>query len=240
MKRYEILEWDSDFFGFSVARIVPDELDYNNLKEVLAEMKKEKVSLAYWASCRTDEYSRKMAEDLGGFLTEKKITYLIILESLNKKSLRFADMVEIYKDDKPNSDLEKLIIEGGVYSRFYVDPKISREKYEALHKLWIANSTNKSIAKAVLIIRKHSRIVGFVSLGEKTGRGNIVYIAVDANIRGKGLGGALMNSAHSWFISNGYKYAQAETQEANIIACRMYEKFGYNIDKVQNFYHFWL
>ena len=48
--------------------------------------------------------------------------------------------IEKYTNKKPNTELLELIIQGGIFSRFYVDPRIGRERYEQLHKLWMNNS----------------------------------------------------------------------------------------------------
>ena len=235
MKSYKILSWDNHFFGFSVAKIIPGDLKYDSLKKILTELKRKGIPLVYWASNRIDKNFQKVIKSLGGTLVEKKVIYLVNLQALIREYRTFSNTVELYENNKPNDELENLITEGGIYSRFYIDPNISKKQYEKMHKLWIANSTNKKIAKTVLVIKKTGRIVGFIALGEKNGRGNIVYIVVRGDMRGRGLGKILISSAHRWYI-----YVQAETQEANITACTMYEKVGYHLEKEQDFYHFWL
>jgi ribosomal protein S18 acetylase RimI-like enzyme len=130
-----------------------------------------------------------------------------------------------------------LILQGGIYSRFYVDPKVGRERYERLHKLWMNNSVRDN---TIFITKKNNYIIGFVSLNEKNERGNIDFIVVDKKHRGKGLATALMIYAHNWFFSKGCANVQADTQENNINACNMYNKLGYKQEKIQKFYHFWL
>ena len=95
------------------------------------------------------------------------------------------------------------------------------------------------MADAVLVIRESERIVGMISLGNKNGQGQIGLFAVDKGKRDKNYGQALVRTAHNWFIAKGYRIGQVVTQGDNIAACRLYEKCGYRVEKIENFYHFW-
>jgi len=239
ISEYNILEWDSNFFGFNVAKIAPKKLDFAELRKILRNLKKRNVSLVYWGSDNTDKESQEAAKSLNGVPTGQKKTYILDLKVLNTTIFSLPPDVQLekYCKKEPNSDLINLIIQGGTYSRFYIDPKINKKQYEDLHKLWIANSVEKN---NIFVINASNKIIGFVSLNEKDKRGNIDFIVVDETYRGKGLGTALMNHAHNWFVSKDYEIVQADTQQENINACNMYEKLGYHIEKIENFYHFWL
>lgn len=235
--KYSILKWDSNFFGFTVAKIITDKLNFKDLKKILTDLKKRNVSLAYFASDSANKDLQKAAKSLGGFLTGQKITYILDLKSIPAKSSVSAVPVEEYDKVKPNNDLIRLILQGGVYSRFHVDPKISDKQYRDLFTLWISNSTKNN---TIFVIKRNDRIVAFVSLNEKDKRGNFDFITVDKSFRGRGFGNALLYNAHKWFVSKGYDIAQAVTQRENVVACNVYEKHGYHIEKIENFYHFWM
>lgn len=79
-----------------------------------------------------------------------------------------------------------------------------------------------------------------VTLGVKNGRGDIGLFAVDPSMRRRNLGVALVRAAQEWTRRKGLRFAQVVTQGKNIAACRLYEKCGYRIEKVDFFYHFWL
>ena len=234
---YNFLKWDSDFFGFKVAKILPKKINSTKLEKILCELKKRNVSLVYWSCDNFDKETQEAAQSLDGFLTGQKITYLLNLEQLSNTSTSTDIRIKIYNRKDPNSDLINLIIKGGKSSRFYIDPKISKKQYEDLQKLWITNSVKNN---TIFVVKEKNQIISFVSLNEKNNRGNIDYIIVEEKHQGKGLGTSLMNHAHKWFISNGYKTVQADTQQENTKACNMYEKIGYNIEKIEKFYHFWL
>lgn len=79
-----------------------------------------------------------------------------------------------------------------------------------------------------------------VTVGKKGDRADVGLIAVDASMRGKKLGAALVLAAQEWALKNGYGSAQVVTQGENLAACKLYEKCGYHVDKIENIYHFWM
>lgn len=240
MKTYRILNWDSNFFGFKVATIVPNRIIYSDLKQILKRLKEKKVSLVYWCSDPKSRNSQIAAKELGGFLVDFKITYEINLNTYDDQG-SFENLgVEKYSKSTPNKDLENLAIQSGLYSRFRVDPNFTQDHFESLYKTWIRNSINKKIADEVLVMNKDGSINGMITVMNKNGKGMIGLMAVDSRVRAKGLGTILINAAKSWFISRGCQRGMVVTQRKNKAACKLYEKCGFYVRKVENFYHFWL
>ncbi|MHC4570580.1 MAG: GNAT family N-acetyltransferase [Planctomycetota bacterium] len=238
---YQIIGWDTDFFGFLVARIIPHRLTAGELEYTLDLLKKKNVSLVYWASDPLDKESQRSAKLFHGFLADKKITYEIDLRNiLNARLQKVNATIEEYFEPLPNSELEALALKSGVFSRFNTDPKFSKEQYESLYKLWILNSVNKKITDTVFVAKKKGKIVGMVTASKKSYGGHIGLIAVDENMRRKNVGADLIRMAQKWFVLQGCKIAQVVTQGDNVAGCKLYEKCGYHIKKIEHFYHFWL
>jgi len=233
---YQLLDWDSGFFGMGVARITEPTLAKRNLADILLALKREGVKLAYWPSSRECEDE---ARGLGGYLVDAKTTFAIDLLGLSDDLLSI-DLVEPYSPSMPVAELEELAVLSGACSRFALDPRIPRDKVAALYRTWMNRSLAKEMASEVLVIREGSSVVGVVTLGEKNGRGDIGLIAVDAGHRGRRYGEKLVRAAQKWFIENGYARGQVVTQGKNLPACRLYAGCGYSVEKVEYFYHFWL
>ena len=231
----EILEWDSNFFNIKVGRVTSPILDNNELSAVLKELKKMKIDLGYYSSPLPLTLFPGIPYLYDINLVDKKITYL---KNINENII-FSNSVKEYKAQYPDKKLLQLAVESGIYSRFNVDAKIGRSKYEELYKKWIINSVNKKIANKVLVYLDKNIVAGFVTLGEKNSRADIGIIAVDAEYRGKGIGKNLMSSAENWFANKNYNEMQVITQKDNLPACRLYESCGYKIDKMEYFYHLW-
>lgn len=231
---------DTSVFGFPVAKIVPDKLTVEDLKTILTTQKKQNISLVYWASDSTHEESQRAAELFGGFLADRKTTHVINLKKIPQEDLVIHANIEEYDKDVPERELENLAVLAGSYSRFKADPRITQKQYEGIYKLWMLNSVNRTIADSVFVVRDKKEIVGMITVGEKNGRGNIGLLAVNADIKRMNIGTALVRAAQSWFLSRGYEIGQVVTQRHNIPACRLFEKCGFQVEKVENFYHFWL
>jgi len=67
MAAYEILQWDSEFFGFAVARIDPGIATPEELKRAAAELRARSVRLAYWLPQQNDR-NTLLARQCGGTL----------------------------------------------------------------------------------------------------------------------------------------------------------------------------
>lgn len=236
--KYQILDWDSNFFGVTVARIEEPDLNEHELSKILFELTTSRVNLVYWPSKR--ELKNEVAKKLNGNFVDKKTTFTINFNTLFFDKTPPTDKIESYTKCMSISDIKSLAIQSGEYSRFAKDLNILREKFVALYSIWINRSLNREIAEEVLVIKDGEKIVGMVTLGNKNGLGDIGLIAVDSNYRGKKYGEKLVRAAQYWFIENKYKFGQVVTQGANIPACNLYKKCGYSIEKIEYFYHFWL
>jgi len=231
----EGLVWDSTFFNYKVCRINGVISDRNQLSDILDELKKLDVDLTYYSSPVSLDYDLNFSQFYTIKPVDKKITYL-------KKAIGnhpFNECVTEFKGAYPDSTLIKLALESGIYSRFYIDKKIGKSKYEALYKEWIINSVNKKLAKAVLIYLDKEVTAGFVTLGEKNARADIGIISVNRIYRGKGIGKALMLSGEKWFLNNNFNLIQVVTQGENLPARRLYESCGYELHKEEFVYHLW-
>lgn len=241
MEEIQTLAWDSGFFGFKVARIVPATLEYGRLEQVLTAARSQNVSLAYWNIAADDLPSRKAAESLHGALVEEKVIYAATLDIQVIPVPSAGAAIEEYTEPMPTPAMESLALQSGVYSRFKMDKKISSEQFTRLYIAWIRESTAKRFAEAVLVARSQDgRIAGLLTLGRKNGRGSIGLLAVDGDKRGQGFGRALVLAAHNWYLRNGLPVSQVATQRNNIPAARLYERCNYSVEKLEKVFHFWL
>lgn len=230
------LDWDSDFFNFNVGRVeglIQKEQDIRNIELLIAE---NNINLSYYSTLNELPSYVFKSEKYDILLVDKKTTYVKNINS----GLKIDKSITSIKQDTPYEDkLIGLAIQSGIYSRFNVDKRIGKEKFEEMYRLWMINSINRKIAKEVLVFSEKNELAGFVTLGEKNNRADIGIIAVDHIFRGKGIGKILMKSAEKWFSNLGYNSIQVVTQGDNIPACRLYESCGYKAETVEFFYHIW-
>ncbi len=235
--QYEILNFDSEIFGFKVAKILPKKLELASLKAILHDLTVQQVRLVYWQVDGGCKESNQAAAQLHGFLACKQVTYYL---KLTKNHLPAqAHYIFSYQDKVPTKDMEDLAIKIGEKSRFGQDPRIPRDGFYRMYHLWIKNSVNHSVASEVLVAGAN-KIIGMITLRNKNGRGDIGLLAVDDQHRGQGIASALLTAAKHYFINHGYQDLQVVTQQSNFSACALYEKNGFSCEQIDSFYHFWL
>jgi dTDP-4-amino-4,6-dideoxy-D-galactose acyltransferase len=235
-----LLEWDSAFFGFPVARVLPPRLDAARLAEILDELRRQGVRLAYWAADAGCARSRAAGEAAGGLLADRKVTYRLDLADAAEASEK-PPAVLPFDAERPSGELEDLAIASGAYSRFKVDPRIPAGKFEDLFREWMRRSVSGALADAVLVIREpDGRIAGMVTALAREGLGEIGLLAVVPDFRGRGYGRALVEGAGAFCRKRGLDAVRVVTQEGNAPACRLYERAGYAVERRENVFHFWL
>lgn len=239
MKTLELLDWDTSFFGFPVAKVVDPDADAHDLQAAVAEMRANKISLAYWAANKPNADLNQLVVSLGGRLVDEKLTFVARLTDQVNVSLLQMGLVETYREGMSLSDLKQLAVDSGLYSRFVVDPKFPQDKARALYEEWMIRSASKLVADEVLVIRRSSRVVGMATLVRSGERGSIGLIAVSKEFRGQKYGEALVRAAQNWWRERGCNEIRVVTQQANFAAQHLYRKCGFEVQKTEYYYHIW-
>jgi dTDP-4-amino-4,6-dideoxy-D-galactose acyltransferase len=237
---YEILEWDSTFFGFRVAKILSKSLSQQQLEKYLSELKKKQARLIYLAVPEDDELSNSSAIALNGLLVDRKITYQASLNELDVTGILNGVKTRIYSGPL-NKELESLALLSGKFSRYNVDPDFPKELFAKLYIRWMINSLSKEIADVVMVAEENSRIIGMATVKKVTDEmAQLGIVAVAPEAEGHGIGSLIVKSTQEWARSHGCRYERVITQFANEGAKRLYNKCGFNQLMIENFYHFWL
>ncbi len=234
---FKILDWDSGFFGFKIAKISAFE-HYDNLLEIISDLKKENVKLIYLIADPTDTDRNIEISRTGAQLVDEKITYRINTCSAKYIQNRF---IEKYAESQPNEKLIDIALQTSMYSRYRIDKRFGNEACNKLYETWICNAINASFDDCLYVYKEQSNILGLITLKTLNANlGSIGLIGVDNNSRGKKIGYQLIQKAIGHFSESNIFRISVATQKANTLACRFYEKNGFEIFNVQNFYHLWL
>lgn len=236
---FQILDWDSTFFGYQVVKILPPNLNQDELKNLLTKLNNLNIKLVYWFVDPNDEISKKAAKYNNGFLADEKITYTINPSNYNFQKID-SQYFQSYLHKPLNENVLSLASQSGFYSRYRQDKKFIHNEFIRLYTTWIERSLNGKIAKDVIIYVNDDIEVGLVTLQVKGNYGSIGLLAVDKKHRGKSIGKQLINAALIKFKSYGINEVKVKTQKKNTAACKFYEKIGFVKESIQNIYHFWL
>lgn len=241
----EELPWDSQHFGFRVAQINSADVDDAGLEEVLQRARRTSVGLVYWATAAGRGVPERLLRDYTGVLVDWKTTLAadLPLGPSGTAPFRVEDWtIAEYPRQPATRRLLELGIAAGAHSRFYRDSRIPREKAAGLFELWTQACAQRTAADVVLTAtrgRADSDPAGMVTLSVKEEVGQIGLIAVHQSARGKRIGDALLREAHRQMVQRGAKRTTVVTQRANVAACRLYERRGYSVQRVRQFFHFW-
>lgn len=236
--KFNILDWDSDFFGYKIASIQTSQLHPAELKEILKDLEQQNVTLAYCFVQEDDNISFNSLQKASGLLTDKKVIYVI--HGFSAPSEIDSRHIRPYDLNYLSDNLHNLALQSGIYSRYNVDPKFRNNEYERLYLEWIKKSVEKKIADDILVYYDDITERGFITLSVKEDKGTIGLVAVDERERGKSIGRKLMNSTFEYFANRNINTVEVVTQMANKTACLFYESLGFQVKSVTNIFHLWI
>lgn len=231
------LDWDSEFFNRRIARVASHRLTAETLKGVLSWSEENSIDCLYFLADAADKESAMLAADNGFRFVDIRTTYERPLADDEGWGERAPEIRLAVPEDVPA--LRSIAGVSHRDSRFYFDPNFSEDVCNALYETWIEKSCN-GYAHAVLVAEIEGRAVGYISLHLEEGNvGQIGLIAVGSDAKGHGLGKKLINESLRWFASQGVGRVRVVTQGRNVIAQRLYQKFGFMLTSVEVWYHRW-
>ncbi len=231
------LDWDSEFFSRRIARVASNRLTEETLKGVLGWSEENSIDCLYFLADAADKESAALAASNGFRFVDIRTTYERPLAGDDSFGERAAEIRKVLPEDVPA--LRSIAGVSHRDSRFYFDPGFSESACNALYETWIEKSC-QGYANAVLVAEIEGRAVGYLSLHLDEGNtGQIGLIAVGADTQGHGLGKKLINESLRWFASEGVGRVTVVTQGRNVIAQRLYQKFGFMLTSVEVWYHRW-
>ena len=230
----QILEWDSSFFGFPVARVTAARMDGDELQSVIEWCARQRVRCLYLLAAADDASTARAAEDRGFHLADVRVTLGWPAAPLDSAP---ADGIRPAREE----DLDELAAIAGsshTDSRFYFDPGFPRDRCAALYETWIRTSYG-GFAQAVLVAERGGHAAGYITCHWEDGRGRIGLIAVAEQARGGGAGERLVRESQRLFCSQGVREVSVVTQGRNSASQRLYQRCGFRTKSMELWYHRW-
>ena len=239
MEDLKYLEWDSNFFGFPIARLDGGRLTKEMAADVDLWCKTKGIRCLYFMTDFLDPSTVEIAQQFG-----YKVVNIRIELRLRIQDYRFTpqnkSVVEIRQGEI--SDLEFLlpiVDESFPYSRFIIDRNFDANRSKELYRIWLRNTFLKVPNDPIYVSLIDGRLVGFFtgSITGDTGIGELM--AVSSLARGKGIGSVLLNAIINHFESRGVKEVIFPTHSQNIAAQRIYAEAGFKTASVSLWFHKW-
>lgn len=235
--RCELLAWDTQFWGFPVAKLRGDTLTMDESGRVLAWCRARDVRCLFFAA---DGSCGKT------------------LDAVTRAGFSFADVrLELARPRSPATPpqaaiactevgprwihhIEDMARAAHEDTRFLKDPRFDGVRAAELYARWIARDIREH---SVIVAHERARDsppLGYISCqldGPVDGR--IGLVGVNAAARGRGVGRALVNAALQFFSDHSIGQVRVATQGTNVAAVRLYESAGFRICESRIWFHRW-
>ena len=231
----KLLEWDSQFFGYPVARITIDNEYTDKLDDLFLQIKTHKFRLVYFIVPPEEIGLNIRIKRMGSTLVDQKTVFA----KQTKEHKNILNIITEFTSDVVNNELYKLVLQAGQYSRFRIDANFTNREFERLYFEWLNQSIQKRNDFKILVSKKQTNIAGITTIGVQEQFAEIGLVAVDRNCRRQGIGKDLILSADTFAYARGINEIKVTTQLKNSEACRLYEKCNFHIEKITNIYHYW-
>lgn len=239
----QFLDWDTEFFGFRIARVISHHLTEQLLEEILAWCASHTIECLYFLANADDPTTIRIAEDCGFRLVEIRLIMERWLTDWNPetrpKASKEITIRHARAEDIPT--LQEIAKTSYPDSRFYFDPCFTETQWREYYATWIRKSCEGG-AELALVAELNGKVVGYITGKlEAQNRKHAQYelTGVKPEVRGSGIGQELFRSGLDWFARAGVEYVWLATQGRNIATQRMVQRNGFITRSCQLYYHKW-
>lgn len=238
----KVLEWDTNFFGIKIGRVISDKLDSRSMRKIDNWCRREHVRCLYFLARFDDALSTIIAEKSRFHLVDVRTTMQYQKKpflSSRQTTKGFNGIIRcVRREDIPYLKNASKGMFGN--TRFYFDGNFSRDLCDELYSEWIELSCG-GYADMVFVADSDNSVLGFVSCHADMENlvGSIGLAGVFKEAYGRGIGTALVERAIEWFIERGLREVTVVTQGRNIAAQRLYQSCGFFISDIALWYHKW-
>ncbi|HKG01692.1 MAG TPA: GNAT family N-acetyltransferase [Conexibacter sp.] len=230
------LDWDSAFFGFPIAQVAARRLDAAVLDAAVEACRARGIRCAYLLLEGDDAHGSELAQAAGFVLRDVRTTLERSVDAADEARPAAAGIAPA--NPQQHAALEAVARAAFEQTRFTADPGFPPERCRDLYAAFLRRGLGDAPERVVLA---DPTACGFVvcRLDAAVRTGAIELIAVGAEGRGRGLGGALVDAALGAFAAAGLRRATVVTQAANVASQRLYQRAGFRTRGVGLWLHRW-
>ncbi len=232
------LPWDSNFWGFPIARLNTETLHPNLLQEATGWCTKNQIKCLYYQCDGHDPETLQLASDAGFKFVDMRVDLEITLSENRVLKSKSKQVRSCTAEDCPT--VQEIAKYSHTDTRFFKDGNFDRDRASELYSRWIEKDFRENLVLISINGHEAQGVSGYVTcLVEPSGNGRIGLIGISEPYRGKGIGRELLNSALDWFFKQDVRHVKVATQGTNITALRLYERAGFTTSDVKIWYHKW-
>jgi dTDP-4-amino-4,6-dideoxy-D-galactose acyltransferase len=233
-----LLEWDSRFFGFRIARALVRSLAPENVDAIRRWCESERVRCLYFLAGSSDTQSMRLAAANGYDLVDIRVT----LEAVLRRRRPPAEPGRTRIEPARGADIDALRAIARIShrdSRFYADPHFEADRCDRLYETWIEKSM-RDPAGVVLVPRCDGQVAGYLACRlAGDGEGELTLVAIAPAFQHHRIGQALVSAGLEWLRGRDTARVRVVTQGRNVGAQRLYQGCGFVTQRVELWYHRW-
>jgi ribosomal protein S18 acetylase RimI-like enzyme len=234
----QLLEWDTNFFGMRIARLLASSLSSYTADRAESWCAENRIDCLYFLAGTQDPETILLAERYQYSLVDIRMTLGWRLHS--RAAVVRQDAAREIRPARADDIGMMKEIAGDIYTdtRFYFDRRFPRALCARLYETWIEESCN-GYAETVLVAQHQGQPAGYITCHVYPEHGQIGLLGISPNARKLGFGASLIHAAVDWFAAHDLKYVTVVTQGRNIAAQRLYQQCGFLTEKCELWYHRW-
>jgi len=236
----ELLDWDSEHFGFPIGRVSAGALTESSAEAVDAWCAERGVRCLYLAADSDDSETARVAAARGFRVVDLRIIASRSYEGLLDLP---TGPQEVTVREATDGDLDyarRLAARSHRSSRFYFDGNFPEDRCDALYEAWIERGVEDP-ERELLIAVVAGEPVGYYVVApmgpDRDGYADLV--AIDERHRRKGYGRAMYFGGYRHCAARGARVARAVLSHRNLANIRLHEKIGFLTDEIQVWHHKW-
>jgi ribosomal protein S18 acetylase RimI-like enzyme len=224
------LEWDSQFFGIRIGKLVVDQT-LHITDDMVQSWKKEGFQCLYIDTPITTSVTNEST----AVLVDAGVRCLLKRDTGNAQ----LDP-EVTSISTMTEALEALGVLAGKHSRFMRDDHFPQERSKALYTTWIKKSLHGEMGDDIYIIGDEYQPKGFIAFQRKNDHVQIGLMAILPEARNRGLSKKLLTAADHFARMHHLPYMILFTQLGNERAQHVFTQNGFTVVSSIHQYHLWI
>ena len=232
-----VLPWDSQFFGYKIARLAGAHVTLARLAEAREFCARERVDCLYFLASADDPATLALAGEAGFRLVDVRMTFARDCAAEDAQ-IRVPEAIR-HAAASDRAELLRLAESAHTNTRFFADGRLA-PRGPALYRRWLERSFDDT-AGTIFVAALDGAPVGYLTcaVDAATRVGNIGLVAVADRAQGRGLGAGLARAGIGWLARAGAGRTTVVTQGRNVAAQVLYERAGFVTHAVELWFHLW-
>jgi ribosomal protein S18 acetylase RimI-like enzyme len=236
-----LLDWDSEHFGFPIARVAGATLTARGAEAVDRWCLERGIRCLYFLADAADADSARVAAARNYRALDARITIRHSLERVEELPSFGPEGITVREASEADLGFARLLAARSHHgSRFYFDGGFPADRCDALYEAWVERGF-RDPARTVRVPEVDGEPVGYHVTGplgpEREGRGEL--LAIEERWRRHGVAMALTVAGLRSLAERGATTYSATLSGRNVRAIRKYERLGSLTERVELWHHKW-